>query len=66
MGGFDVSADDRDKITGGLFRAYVGAVDAMGLRAEVHAAVPPEVRKLMEAPPLHSVWLPGDDMPVRW
>ncbi|QSQ20667.1 hypothetical protein JY651_36350 [Pyxidicoccus parkwayensis] len=57
-----MSADDTNRIAGGLFRAYVGAVDALGLRAQVYAGVPEDVRRLMDALPLHTTWLPGDEL----
>ena len=50
------------KVTGSLFRSYVEALDVMGMRAAVRAAVSPRVQALIDQPPLHRDWLDGSEV----
>jgi hypothetical protein len=55
-------AADEAKVTGSLFRSYVEALQTMGMRAAVRAAVSPRVQALIDQPPLHRDWLDGSEV----
>lgn len=51
-----------ERFAGSLFHAYLAGLDALGLRAAVRAEVPPDVQRMMDAPPLHTAWLGGEEL----
>ena len=54
----------QEKFSGHIVRAYLGGLEAMGLRDTVHDRVPARVQRMMDAPPLPSAWMEGDELPL--
>ncbi|MDY7225910.1 hypothetical protein [Hyalangium rubrum] len=53
-----------EKFSGSTFRAYLDGLDAMGLRAVVRLMVPPHVQGMMDTPPVPTVWMESDALPL--
>jgi serine/threonine-protein kinase len=45
------------EVKGSIVRAYTQQIEQLGILAAVLDKVPPEIRRQMEDPPLHNVWL---------
>lgn len=53
-----------EKFSGSTFRAYMDALDAMGLRAVVRMNVPVHAQQLMDTPPAPTAWIDSDALPL--
>jgi hypothetical protein len=54
----------QEKFSGYIVRAYLSGLEEMGLRDKVRDMVPARVQRLMDAPPLPSAWMEGDELPL--
>jgi hypothetical protein len=54
----------QEKFSGHMVRAYLSGLEAMGLQAKVRDMVPARAQRMMDAPPLPSAWMEGDELPL--
>jgi hypothetical protein len=54
----------QEKFSGYIVRAYLRGLEEMGLHAKVRDMVPARVQRVMDAPPLPSAWIEGDELPL--
>jgi hypothetical protein len=54
----------QEKFSGHIVRAYLSGLEAMRLSAKVRDMVPARVQRMMDAPPLPSAWMEGDELPL--
>jgi hypothetical protein len=54
----------QEKFSGYIVRAYLSGLEAMGLHDKVRDMVPARAQRVMDAPPLPSAWVEGDELPL--